>query len=462
MDETTSIADLVLPLLYLPFIIGLATLTYRRNIAKYDYYKFYKNGLWIKIFGALLFVLVYLYYYGGGDTINYFKSARTFANLLIEDPSKFAEFYFNTPETDVGYFFNDRIGYPVYPLIDHNATFTCKFYTPIVLIAGNSIICATIISAWLSFTGMWRLFIVFQEEFPKYKKELAIALFFIPSVFFWGSGILKDSITISSIGWFVYGFYYFFIQKRRKLRYLVFIIIAAFFMLNIKPYILFALIPGCIIWVSNNYAARFEKPVLKRLFTPIALCVGLVAAFLILNQFDELLGLYKVDTVFERAVTVNKDLQMDYYGGKSFNIGDYEPTVAGMLSVSHKAIFAALFRPTLLDVQNIVMLLSALENTILLILTIQLLIQLRVIGFFRMIGANPLILFSIMFALFFAFSVGVSISNFGSLVRLRIPALPFFAACLLIIRKMHMERKQLVAETRTIKPEVINSTKSTQ
>jgi hypothetical protein len=44
-----------------------------------------------------------------------------------------------------------------------------------------------------------------------------------------------------------------------------------------------------------------------------------------------------------------------------------------------------------------------------------------------------------MFSLFFAFSVGLTCANFGSLVRLRIPELPFFVASLFAIR-YHYEK----------------------
>ena len=41
--------------------------------------------------------------------------------------------------------------------------------------------------------------------------------------------------------------------------------------------------------------------------------------------------------------------------------------------------------------------------------------------------------FSVTFSLFFAFSVGLTTSNFGSLVRYKIPAIPLFVASLFII-----------------------------
>jgi hypothetical protein len=70
-----------------------------------------------------------------------------------------------------------------------------------------------------------------------------------------------------------------------------------------------------------------------------------------------------MDKVIVTASEAQRDLKQSYYSGNAFDIGDYEPTIAGMLSVAHKAIFATLFRPTILDVKNIVMFVSSLENT---------------------------------------------------------------------------------------------------
>ncbi|NNF02533.1 MAG: hypothetical protein HKN22_07590 [Bacteroidia bacterium] len=57
--------------------------------------------------------------------------------------------------------------------------------------------------------------------------------------------------------------------------------------------------------------------------------------------------------------------------------------------------------------------------------------------------------FCIIFSLFFAFSVGLSTSNFGSLVRYKIPLLPFFVAALFITAEMHRQYKR-VAVTKSM------------
>ena len=105
-----------------------------------------------------------------------------------------------------------------------------------------------------------------------------------------------------------------------------------------------------------------------------------------------------------------------------------------MISKTPVAIFAGLFRPTLLDVRNPVMLISALENTALMIFLLYILFKTGPIAFARYIFSKPMILFSFIFAMFFSFAVGLTTSNFGSLVRYKIPALPFFLASLYMIK----------------------------
>lgn len=404
-------------------------------------YQFYRKALFIKIFGALIFGAIYIFYYGGGDTTNYFESSMAYCNVALKDFGSFIQLVFGENTNDmVANYFDASTGYPIYRLTDQAAIFTTTLYVPLVFLGGYSFFVTSVLAAVVSFTGLWRLYLVFVKTFPQLKREMFISIFCIPSVFFWGSGIMKDSIIIGAIGWYVYAFYNVFVGRKNIFRNLVFLVISSYIMIMVKPYVFFALLPGSILWLSNMFSKRFGNSYMRTLFTPIIMVLSGIVAYVVLNQFDDLLGLYKLETVIDRAYIVNKDMQMDYYGGKSFSIGDYEPTLQGMMSVAHKAVFAALFRPSILDVRNVVMFLSAIENIYILLLTIVLLIRLKVIGFFSYMNVHPLVLFSVLFSLFFAFSVGVSISNFGSLVRLRIPALPFFVSALFVIRYYYQVR----------------------
>jgi len=82
------------------------------------------------------------------------------------------------------------------------------------------------------------------------------------------------------------------------------------------------------------------------------------------------LGQYKVDKVLDKAVATQQDMKAEYYHGNSYDIGDFDASLSGISKVAPMAVFSGIFRPAIWDVKNVVMLISSLENTYLLALTI--------------------------------------------------------------------------------------------
>ena len=141
-----------------------------------------------------------------------------------------------------------------------------------------------------------------------------------------------------------------------------------------------------------------------------------------------------MNRAMKRPSAHQEDLKREAYEGNSFDIGTIDPSLTGILSKAPVAIFAGLFRPTILDVKNGLMLISAFENTALIIFLFYMVITIGPVGFARYVFSKPMITFAFIFALFFSFAVGLTTSNFGSLVRYKIVALPFFLASLYMIR----------------------------
>lgn len=390
----------------------------------------------VKISGAIAICLIYQFYYTGGDTTNYYITTKAIANLLFKDTRMFMDVMAGNNSFANYSYFDGNTGYPVY-WRDGTALFVSRLFIPLYFISCKSFVVMAMILSWICYTGVWRLFMLFCNQFPKLEKQFAISILFIPSVVFWGSGLLKDTMTLAAVGWYTYKFYYFFIRKEYKVLSVVHIFIASFLLIAIKPYIFFALLPGSLIWLSNERLAKVQSKILKFVAAPFFISLGLGLSFFLLSQMGDFLGLYAIDNVLDRAVIVNLDQKQDYYGGNSFDIGDFDANIGSMLGKAHLAIAATLFRPYLWDARNPVMLLSAFENTYIMLLTLFLLVRLKFFGFFRLIGRNPLLLFSVLFSLFFAFSVGIATSNFGSLVRLKIPCIPFYVSSLFVLKSFY-------------------------
>jgi hypothetical protein len=320
-----------------------------------------------------------------------------------------------------------------YWINDPYAFYVSKIIFPFVLIGAKTYMISAILIASICYYPVWKMYQIFTQEFPHLHKQLAISILFIPSVVFWGSGIMKDSITFSATCLYVYGFYWFVVKKNYKLKYATAVFISAYLLISIKPYILIALLPGSVVWFVALKVTNIKNGFVRIMIAPTIIAFGAILTYYIMDSLGESLGKYSIEKVFETAQGAQQDLKRAAYQGNSFDIGSYEATPLGLLSVSHKAIFAAIFRPTILDVRNIVMFISALENTFMLLFCVYLLIKLKVYKFFVLIRSHPLVTFSFIFSIFFALSVGVSISNFGTLVRLKIPCIPFFVASLVII-----------------------------
>jgi len=434
-----SIIDLFYGPLFLMGLIVYGRVTKYSRVEKMPEYEYFSWGLYCKILGGLSLCFIYAFYYGGGDTTNYFRDGSLVAKLLFSDPSGFLTVMLkgNTPETR--YVFNAQTGFPLYR--DSATFFVVRVAAPIILLSGGSFVVTTLIFALFSFFGNWRLYKVFITEFPDLKKEMAIAFLFIPSVFFWGSGLLKDTITLSCIGFYTYSFYKIFIQREKFVANIIIIVIASYLILMIKPYIIFALLPGSIIWIINKMVIGMQNKVIKFLTGPFLVAVGVGGGYLLLDNMGDLLGLYSLDSVLDRAVITNNDLKADYYKGNSVDIGDFEATIPSMLSKAPAAINLALFRPYLWEANNLVMLLSGLECFVMLVFTLRVLIKTRFLAAFLIIYKNHLLSFAMIFSIFFAFSVGISTSNFGSMVRYRIPVLPFFIASIYLIQYIYSKGK---------------------
>ena len=142
---------------------------------------------------------------------------------------------------------------------------------------------------------------------------------------------------------------------------------------------------------------------------------------------------YSVGAIAQTAQSTAYDIL--YYTGKDagsgYSLGELDGSYGSMLRLAPQAVNVSLYRPYIWEVNNPLMLLSGLESTILLIFTILILLREN----FRVFRAlsQPDIIFSLVFSITFAFAVGVSTYNFGSLVRYKIPLLPFFALALILI-----------------------------
>lgn len=432
--------DIILVPIYLIVIFSFARFYANRKLIDDPDFRYFIPGLAFKIIGGLGLAMVYLFYYSGGDTTFYFYNATILSNLAVYDFNSFWHVFWSEASSDLFSYFNSETGYPIY-MRETKTWMVVRIAFVLSLFSFQSFLVTTILCAVISFSGVWKLYRVFVYEFPQLKREMAIAFFFIPSVFFWGSGLLKDTFTMAALCYIVYAFHNLIVRRRDIWVSSIIILISTYIIITIKPYILVGLFPAVILWIVQMNLIKIKAQTLRALTMPLLLVVALGFGYFILFLMGDALAEYNLNSILEKARITQRDLKSDYYMGNAFDIGEFEATVPGILGKFPIATFSAIFRPLIFESNNLVMFISGLENLVLLLFTIRVLITVRFMGILNYFFRNHLLTFSLFFSLFFAFSVGLATSNFGSLVRYKIPCIPFFIASLFLIRHFYASER---------------------
>ena len=439
MEEILTYYDIILAPIYLTLIILICYRIKSKNIAQFPEYKYFTKGLVFKLLGVSMFISIYLFYYGGGDTINYFKGARAVGNLLIEDFEKGIAVLFNT-SSNYNHLssFNSITGYPAHYMWRDPSTFSVSRYSALFYLLGaKSFITTSFIVCCFSFIGLWKFYRLLNILYPGYEKGLAYIILFLPSIAFWGSGIMKDSYTVSSACWLTYNFYMVLILRKKVLINSIFLLINLFIIVNMKPYVILSLLPGIILWLNSAYLKQIKNRILKILILPLISVLILITGFYVFQNLSALMGVYgEVDSAIEQAQVIRSDLlRSDQYGTNNYDIGKFDGSLISLISVAPNAIFTALFRPFLWEVGSPTMVFSAIENFILIIFTLFTLIRVSPFAVLRTLIKEPFLFYCLIFSILFAFGVGIAGTNFGAMVRYKTPLMPFFFSMIYLLFK---------------------------
>lgn len=422
----------VLLLLFLIFGIW----TYRiqfREVKKDPSYRYFLPGMLVKLLGGLFFGGIYVFYYDGGDTTSYYECALAFVNLFWSSPSTFFEAYFGGGTAEIRSLFDNETGAPLaYIFFNDKTRVVSKLMVPFVFLGAKKYFLATLWIALLSYGGLWQLYRMFVFYFPKHFKLLALAILFMPSVAFWGSGMLKDSITLAATCYFVVATNDMVLRKNNLRSRLFKQVISAAVILAIKPYIIIILIPATLVWYFYSKIRSIKNVYFRTVIVPLIYAVILGGSYGLLTLFGSSLGRFSLDEALNTAVIIQNDLKQEYYEGNSFDIGEFDATLPSIASKFPAATTAGLFRPYLWESRNLVMLLAGLENFFILVLSILALWRIPWRAIRPLFSQYPVLLYSFVFSLLFAFMIGITTSNFGALVRFKIPLIPLYMAVVVV------------------------------
>jgi len=402
-----------------------------------------------KLVGALGFGLIYEFYYGGGDTLLFYEKGRLVWDAFQHGLGTGLKVLSLSP----GEYTTDTVQFTMrtrWFMYDEEWAFL-RLVGSLNILGANSYVATSFIFAFFVFLGNWKLYEAFLLLYPKLKKPLAVAAFLSPSMLFWGSGIIKDTITLGSLGFMAYAGIQLYLGKGKKLFFLLVMIIATVAILRLKGYILYTFFPSLMLWYYLRIKGSIQNVALRYLSAPLLILVAVgCGALLITNLADYTEKYTDVDAITERIQGFHWDHAVRT-GGSVYTLGEIEYTPVGILKKVPPSINVTLFRPYLWEAGSLVVMVTALESLTYFLLTLLVLLKTKMLLKSNLFS-NPEVLFSIVFTLLLAFVVGFVSFNFGALARFKIPLLPFFGMALILMLKS-VKSQGMVADESEEMPE---------
>ena len=245
-------------------------------------------------------------------------------------------------------------------------------------------------------------------------------LFFLPSILLWTSNIGKDALMFFCVGLFTFGVVHL-INKMNPMYFLI-ISLAMILAMYIRPWY-----PMIMIIALSLYYTNLRS--IKSIFFLIILSPFL---YIILIGMIGHFGIYSFDDMFLRMTSISTGFSR---GGSSVDVNK----ITGLSSYLFYFIpnaFTALFRPMLFEVRNLGMLLSSMENILLLYLFFK-----YIIWNLREVMQNKYLKFLLIFIFAWLLLYVIPQGNLGTTIRFKVHVLPALIMLAYIGRQIILNKK---------------------
>ena len=417
--------SLLVPLIY--FLIFLYV------IQKANFFKIEEisiRQLWIffsiKIFAGLTLWYIYSNHYtlrNTSDAFRYFDDAMIVRNNLIEKPLDFfkillgydngseyfkAEYYEKMSTWNKPYYhrtYNDNM-----TIIRLNMVFS--------LFSGGNYHVHTVLANVLSFIGLTAFLKGLKVFFKGKVAALACLVFLTPSLLFWGSGVLKESIMIFSFGMFFMSAFK--LINRITIRYSFWLMVGFVGLALSKFYVLLALLPFLI---SYAIVRKFNFKIAYAYISVLTISSMLAFGFKYVHPKYDL-----PDIMMDKQKDfINTGIE--WKANSLVEISRLDGTAWSMIKTIPEAIRNTLFRPYFPEATNAMMITCSVEIFLIIIFCF---LCYYYKSSLKHININ-LFLLLLFYSLSMATLIGWVTPILGAVVRYKIALLPTLLATFLLI-----------------------------
>ena len=396
----------------------------------------------LKIICGTALWAIYTFYYTNratADIYKYFDASKIMFDALKTNPTHFLKMLSgignNTPEFLPYY---DKMNYwsrQIESSIYNDSHTIIRFNTLLRFFSLGYYHVHTVFICFLSLTGLTAIYKTFYPVLNDKKSELFFVIFLLPSVLFWGSGVLKEGLILFTLGMFVY-----FFGQLFKIKAVLICLLAGLLLALSKFYVWITIMPGLLflLWVNKSSgrhtALKFVIvfALLGFLGLNIDKFTSIQSPLVTLSQkqieFNKLAN-GTVTDAFNKPIPIPESVT---------KINTLEPTFTSLIKNSPQAFTNTFFRPFIWELNSPMMLLAGIENLVILLFIIVCILFIKPLSQIRW----EYVLFCLSFVYIQFLIIGSTTPIIGAIVRYKVPALPFLLiAFLLILDKEKIVKK---------------------
>lgn len=407
----------------------------------------------LRMLGTVAYSMLIQYYYGYGDSFTYFEGSNFFTEQIANAPGNFSYLFSSFKETAAWYdgIAAENTGYFMNP----SNNLVMRISAILSYVCFNKFLIIALFFGYFSFLGQWKLFLVFDDiNKHKNRKLLALVILCTPSIWFWSSGLLKDSICLGSMGYIVHIVYKMVVKKKFALADLFALLVLLYVVFTIKSYITSIFLAGGVIMVISEFFISIKNKLIRATLLFMAIILSVIVLYY--GDFSE-----QINEGTEKAVEQIKEFQQSYVtiaeksesSKAAFAMGEFDPSINSLILKSPLVIFTCLFRPFPWESEKLIIFFASIESMLLLLATLFVMIKLGVVHFFTSIFNTPHLLFCFTISILFSLVIGFTTFNFGTMIRYKVIFLPFYY--FLLVNMYSNYRQSRIQQTGNMKSTVI-------
>ncbi len=436
VTEIIAYYDYLLLLPYFVIFFLLARRFAKKNSETTQEFYWLLVNWWIKMIAGILYTWMIVYYYGYGDPIGFKDRSDALLDSVLQNLENIK--YLFLPVESFRDYLSDQ-GYSTYVLayyiepnfIISRVSFITAFFT------FNRFLIISFIFTNIAYYGFVIIYTASKKTVQGFNRQLAIGCLFIPSCIYWSSGLAKEPISMIALGIIFSCAVKLFFQKKISFAIILQLIFFSYVLYTVKSYIFICFLFAFIFWVFYN---RIKQLMSKHILIKIAFVLFFLitttsVVYIFATSFAKVIRDNIGDIIYTYKGMYQNMASETQGGGSLIEIKDMDvSSVEGILKFIPQGMINVFFRPFPWEISNVLMIFTVLENLFFIFLVIKLIFKSRFLTKKLYIDKNYQV-FAILFSISLAFVIGISTFNFGSMVRYKIPFLPFWASFLLIINK---------------------------